>query len=71
MLNRALMAKFNPEWAVDPSQPSTCACGEPVVEGETVLLYPIPELGEGIRDVVCLTCHFWFTHDVLSEALDD
>lgn len=68
MHNRTLMAKFDRESMVAHEDPE-CGCGEPFKEGETIMLYPFPEYNDSsIREAVCLTCHFWFVHDVL-EAL--
>lgn len=65
MHNRVLMAKFDPEWAIDENP--GCECGHPFYERETVALYPIPEIGWNAREAVCITCHFWFTHNVMEE----
>jgi hypothetical protein len=64
------MAKYRQEQA-GPG-PHFCDCGALLRENETVATYPIPdevlnEQGIDLREVVCMTCHFWFTHNVLEE----
>lgn len=68
MRNRVLMAKFDRECMIAHEDPR-CGCDQPFDEGETILLYPNPEFEDySIREAVCLTCHFWFVHEVM-EAL--
>jgi hypothetical protein len=68
MENRVLMAKFTDAMKMRPHESAYCSCGTALQHGETVMLYPIPEFDGGyLRDVVCLTCHFWFVHEVQSE----
>lgn len=65
MRNRVLMARFDRKMMLTSDKPS-CGCGQPFDEGETILLYPIPESDDiRIRDMVCMTCHFWFVHEVM------
>lgn len=67
MENRVLMAKFDPKWVIIPGT-GHCACGSEFHDREVIALYPNPDYDEdGIRDIVCMTCHFWFVHDVLEE----
>lgn len=71
MRNRVLMARFTSDCTVEPG-PHYCECGSLLREKETVALYPVPDeflnqLGVESREVVCMTCHFWFTHNVLEE----
>lgn len=68
MEDRVLMAKFNPKWVIDPMEAPMCACGQSLLKDEVVALYPIYGMDEGLRDIVCMTCHFWFVHDVMSES---
>lgn len=66
--NRVYMARFKPEMVIGDDPDPQCNCGWVIPEGETVALYPVPEYDdENLRDIVCLTCHFWFVHDVQSE----
>lgn len=68
MENRVLMARFQERGSVQWPAALDCACGCEFTEGEVVLLYPNPEHEDvRLRDVVCLTCHFWFVHTVRME----
>lgn len=65
MRERVLMAKFR-----EQDGPCYCTCGQYLRDGEVISLYPIPEESDdevSVREIVCMTCHFWFTHNVLEE----
>lgn len=68
--NKVLLGKYRQD-TTGPG-PHYCDCGSMLRENETVALYPQPDevlnnLGVDLREVVCLTCHFWFCHQVMSE----
>lgn len=68
MHNRVLMARFSPAAKLIPEADDICPCGNSLLDGETVFLYPNPDYEDiRLRDAVCMTCHFWFIHEVQTE----
>lgn len=70
--NRIVMAKYR-ESQVGPG-PHYCDCQEEFVENETVALYPqidpiMEAFGVEVREVVCMTCHFWNVHEFVESEL--
>lgn len=70
--NRVLMAKFDPAWAISTNAPY-CDCGEPMYKGDLVAMYPIHGQDLQIREICCLTCHFWVVHEdsIIRDMLDE
>jgi hypothetical protein len=65
MRDRVVMARYDPSAMLVSDDPG-CTCGCEFEFGEVIALYPVPEADNWrVREMVCMTCHFWFTHDVM------